>query len=131
VSCGLSTRRLHLTLSSLFTLPRLNIVYVVFTFPESGNFLLYLLRNNAGTEAFIVQNYFPSANNTVIQQIASAYPDNVIDGSPFDTGFLNAVTPEFKRLAAFQGDVAFHAPRRFFLEQRANKQPIFSFRKLH
>jgi hypothetical protein len=30
------------------------------------------------------------------------YPSDQIDGSPFDTGFLNAVTPQFKRIAAFQ-----------------------------
>ncbi|KAE9396133.1 alpha beta-hydrolase [Gymnopus androsaceus JB14] len=55
------------------------------------------------------------------------YPENILDGSPFDTGILNAITPEFKRIAAFIGDAVFQAPRRFFLQSLSGKQPIWSF----
>jgi hypothetical protein len=30
------------------------------------------------------------------------YPNDILAGSPFDTGILDAITPQFKRLAAFQ-----------------------------
>jgi len=96
---------------------------------EGTLFALPLLNITTGAEAiaYFKQNYLPEANDTVIQQVSTAYPDNILDGSPFDTGIFNAITPEFKRLAAFQGDIAFQAPRRFFIGERASKQPIFSF----
>ncbi len=36
---------------------------------------------------------------TTMQQM---YPSDITDGAPFDTSILNEVTPQFKRLAAFQ-----------------------------
>ncbi len=38
--------------------------------------------------------------------------------------------PQFKRLAAFLGDMAFQAPRRFLLEIASKTQPAYSFRML-
>lgn len=55
------------------------------------------------------------------------YPDDVTQGSSFDTGDLNALTPQFKLFAAFQGDAVFQAPRRFFLQSQSGKQDIWSF----
>jgi acetylcholinesterase len=69
------------------------------------------------------------ANQSVIDNFGDLYPEDPTQGSPFDTGTANAITPEFKRFAAFQGDVVFQAPRRFFIQQRAAHQPIWSFRK--
>ena len=43
------------------------------------------------------------------------------------TGILNAITPQFKRLAAMQGDAIFEGPRRFFLQERSSLQPTWSF----
>jgi len=57
------------------------------------------------------------------------YPQNITQGSPFDTGDSNALTPQFKRIAAFQGDAAFQAPRRFFLQQRSGSQNAWAFRE--
>jgi acetylcholinesterase len=76
---------------------------------------------------YLQQNYLPYANSTIMQEVSAAYPDDITQGSPFNTGIFNAITPEFKRLAAIQGDIAFQAPRRFFIGQRANQQPIWSF----
>jgi hypothetical protein len=36
--------------------------------------------------------------------------------------------PEFKRLAAIQGDIVYQAPRRFLLENIPETQPAFAFR---
>jgi acetylcholinesterase len=76
---------------------------------------------------YIHQNYLPKANQSVINTVAQLYPSDPAAGSPFDTGDANAVTPEFKRLAAFQGDLVFQAPRRFFINERSSKQPIWAF----
>ncbi|KAI0044198.1 carotenoid ester lipase precursor [Auriscalpium vulgare] len=71
--------------------------------------------------------YLPTASNDEINQLLDLYDDDIVDGSPFDTGDLNALTPQYKRLAAIQGDVVFQAPRRFFLQQRSGKQNTWSF----
>ncbi|KAJ6601930.1 Alpha/Beta hydrolase protein, partial [Mycena vulgaris] len=59
--------------------------------------------------------WFPDASDDQIATIGTLYPDDLSMGSPFNTGILNALTPEYKRLAAFQGDVFFHAPRKNML----------------
>lgn len=37
--------------------------------------------------------------------------------------------PQYKRLAAFHGDLVFQAPRRYFLSYAAKTQPTYAFRK--
>ncbi|KAG6824132.1 hypothetical protein H0H87_012506, partial [Tephrocybe sp. NHM501043] len=64
-----------------------------------------------------------------VENIQSFYPADITQGSPFDTGILNAVTPQFKRIASFIGDGVFQAPRRFFLQQRSGLQPTWAFCK--
>ena len=75
-------------------------------------------------------NYFPGASDATIARLLELYPANPAAGSPFGTGDEFAFTPEFKRLAAFQGDFNFQATRRFLLDQRAGKQVIRSFCEL-
>ena len=55
------------------------------------------------------------------------YPADITQGSPYSTSILNAVTPEFKRIASLQGDLVFQAPRRYFIQNRAASQPIWSY----
>jgi len=62
-----------------------------------------------------------------VDRILRAYPDNVTLGSPFGTGSANAITPEYKRISAIQGDLLFQAPRRLLLEQLSRKQPMWSY----
>ncbi|EIW81564.1 carotenoid ester lipase precursor [Coniophora puteana RWD-64-598 SS2] len=71
--------------------------------------------------------YLPKAPGADISQLATLYPSDLSDGSPFNTGIANALTPEFKRLAAFQGDAVFQAPRRYFMQAQSGKQPMWSF----
>ncbi|OCH85829.1 carotenoid ester lipase precursor, partial [Obba rivulosa] len=66
-------------------------------------------------------------SETDVSSILGAYPDDVKQGSPFNTGVLNAVTPEYKRISALQGDLVFQAPRRFVLQQRSGIQPTWSY----
>jgi carboxylesterase type B len=83
------------------------------------------LTDNAEFLNYMQTNYgIPQSDLAAISQ---AYPDDVTQGSPFDTGTANAITPEFKRLAALQGDLNFQAPRRFFLEAMSKTQTTFAF----
>ncbi|KAF5363189.1 hypothetical protein D9758_008338 [Tetrapyrgos nigripes] len=75
---------------------------------------------NVTTEAQIRQyfqtEFLTTISTTGLDSILSAYPQNLLAGSPYDTGILNALSPQFKRIASFQGDAVFQAPRRFFFE---------------
>ncbi|ETW82195.1 Esterase/Lipase [Heterobasidion irregulare TC 32-1] len=79
------------------------------------------------TKDYMSQVYLAGAPSDEIDQLLDFYPDNVTQGSPFDTGNLNALTPQFKRLAALQGDMVFQAPRRYFLQNRYDKQNTWAF----
>lgn len=88
---------------------------------------IVICSTNNATKEYISSNYLSGATEAEVDQLLSVYPDDVTQGSPFDTGTENALTPEYKRLAAFSGDLIFIAARRFFLQQRADKQPTWSF----
>ncbi|KAJ3790209.1 Alpha/Beta hydrolase protein [Lentinula aff. detonsa] len=78
--------------------------------------------------ATYVQTVFlPDITDSDLAELLTQYPADITQGSPFDTSILNAITPEYKRIAAFQGDAVFQAPRRFFLQSLSGKQSIWSF----
>ena len=62
-----------------------------------------------------------------LMQVLDLYPSDPAAGSPFDTGDSFAVTPQFKRMAAFQGDYVFQAPRRLFIQQLSSSQPAWAY----
>jgi len=68
-----------------------------------------------------------NATDEEIDGILLMYPQDPTTGSPFGTGTLNQLSPQFKRIAAFQGDFMFQAPRRFLLHERSGKQKIWTF----
>ena len=82
---------------------------------------------DAEFETYIQNTFLPGITDAQAAQIATLCPSDVTQGSPFDTGKLNALTPQFKRLAAFQGDSFFHAPRRWFLQHTTNTQNVWVF----
>ncbi|KAF4580247.1 hypothetical protein EYR40_003229 [Pleurotus pulmonarius] len=86
-----------------------------------------LFSTNAQFRTYIKTFYMPQSTDAELDQIMNLYPSDITKGSPFGTGILNVLSPQFKRLAAFQGDAVFQAPRRFFLEQRSGKQSTWSF----
>jgi len=85
------------------------------------------ITTDAQLEEYLRTYWLPDAPLTTIQELMRYYPADITQGSPFDTGVLNALTPQFKRIAAFQGDAVFQAPRRFFLQNRSGKQPLWTF----
>ncbi|KAI0075529.1 carotenoid ester lipase precursor [Panus rudis PR-1116 ss-1] len=62
-----------------------------------------------------------------VDALLSLYPADLTQGSPFDTGNANAITPQFKRIAAILGDLTFQAPRRVLLQHTASKQDSWAF----
>jgi len=85
------------------------------------------ITTDADFQAFIKSDEFPGASDTDIQALAALYPADPAAGSPFDTGENNAITPQFKRLSALQGDYAFQSVRRFLFNNQASKVPTFGY----
>ncbi|TFK87024.1 carotenoid ester lipase precursor [Polyporus arcularius HHB13444] len=71
--------------------------------------------------------WFPGASSSDIQVILKLYPSDPVDGSPFGTGSAEAFTPEYKRIAAIQGDLFFHSPRRQLLDRFSSTHATYSF----
>jgi hypothetical protein len=79
---------------------------------------------------YLGYNYLDDVPDQNVSEVMELYPSDRNAGSPFNTSILNAITPQYKRIAAFQGDAVFQAPRRFFVQQRAASQSIWSYREL-
>ncbi|KAF7373909.1 Carboxylic ester hydrolase [Mycena sanguinolenta] len=80
-----------------------------------------------GEFAKVKSIYLPGGTSAEVAQIAALYPEDPVVGSPFGTGNANALTPEFKRVAAFEGDIFFQGPRRLFLEHASKTQNTWSW----
>ncbi|KAJ6485377.1 Alpha/Beta hydrolase protein [Mycena vitilis] len=76
---------------------------------------------------YIASVWAPTAAKATVDALSEAYPSDLSQGSPFGTGIFQALSPQFKRLAAFQGDAVFHAPRRFFQQALSGKQKQWAY----
>nr|VWO96868.1 Carboxylic ester hydrolase (EC [Ganoderma boninense] len=76
---------------------------------------------------YVQSSFFPNVGSAKIKRLLELYPSDPAAGSPFGTGDNFAFTPEFKRMAALQGDLLFIAPRRLLTKTFAERQPVFSF----
>ncbi|KAI0345568.1 carotenoid ester lipase precursor [Trametopsis cervina] len=107
-----------------------NVPFVSGNNDDEGTLFTLSLTNittEAQFSAYIKSEYLSTASTSSVNQVLQLYPQSISAGSPFDTGILNALSPQFKRLASFQGDLVFQAPRRYFLQQRSDKQPTWSY----
>ncbi|KAK4980353.1 hypothetical protein LTR42_000660 [Elasticomyces elasticus] len=98
--------------------------------------LFGLAQNNITTNAQLIEyvaSYFPTDPNSVadITGLVANYPDQPLRGqpagSPFDTGSLNNIYPQYKRLAAILGDISFTLARRNYLNTVASQVPAWSY----
>ncbi|KZV67945.1 carotenoid ester lipase precursor [Peniophora sp. CONT] len=107
-----------------------NVPFITGDCDDEGT-LFSLSNSNITTENELRQylpQFFPfSVNSSDLDAILSAYPEDPTLGSPFGTGTKNAITPQFKRLAAILGDLVFQAPRRAFLSERSANTTAFAF----
>ena len=86
-------------------------------------------RTESQLRIYITTYFLQIASEADIDKLLTLYPEDVTQGSPFDTGSLNVITPQYKRIAALLGDIVFQSARRFFLENRSSKQNTWSFRQ--
>lgn len=63
---------------------------------------------------------FYKASNAQKTKIEQLYPPLLSAGAPFRTGIFNAVTPQFKRMAALLTDLLFHSGRRQYLQSTSD-----------
>ncbi|EMD39462.1 hypothetical protein CERSUDRAFT_91971 [Gelatoporia subvermispora B] len=75
-----------------------------------------------GTAAYLMQEALPGISMKDVEEIFALYPSDPAAGSPFGTGAMYAITPEYKRLSAIIGDLEYHSQRRFFLNNTAGHQ---------
>lgn len=88
------------------------------------------LTSTKDLEEYLGSLYFQQATVSQVQDLVATYPDDPSAGSPFRTGPLNNIYPQYKRLAAILGDVIFTLQRRSLLEivdQIAPSVPTWSF----
>ncbi|KAJ3506803.1 hypothetical protein NMY22_g17130 [Coprinellus aureogranulatus] len=83
--------------------------------------------NDGEFKEYVSYLWLPNATDDQLSAVWTAYPSDPSEGSPFNTSVESEITGQYKRVAAFQGDSVFQAPRRYFLHQRAGKQPIWSY----
>lgn len=94
---------------------------------EDEGTLFSLSQSNISTTKDIVDYlsyfYFKDVTRQQVQDLVDLYPDDPTQGSPFRTGALNNVCPQFKRLAALLGDLVFTLTRRVFLHYSVIAHP--------
>ncbi|KAH7418936.1 lipase [Cadophora sp. MPI-SDFR-AT-0126] len=94
---------------------------------EDEGTIFALFQGNISTTAQIVtylsKYFFPDASTAQLNGLLATYPDDWSAGSPFGTLFLNAIYPQYKRLAAILGDLTFTLTRRTFLATHASVYP--------
>lgn len=92
---------------------------------DEGTFFSLVLSNVTTTSKLVtyLKSYFPLASREDIQGLVDTYPVNPSAGSPFRTGPLNEIYPQFKRIAAILGDVTFTLTRRAVLSSLSTRFP--------
>ena len=114
---------------TLFATGSWNVTYVTPTpyTPRCSPSPSSICRTEQEFRDYVHDFFFPRTPPAALEPLFSLYPADPAAGSPFMTGDANQLAPMYKRMAAFQGDVIFQAPRRFFLDQRSSKQPAWSY----
>jgi carboxylesterase type B len=107
-----------------------SIPYIIGDQEDEGT-LFSLSTSNISTteqlEDYLATYYFHDATNEQIQQLVANYPEDQSAGSPYNTGVLNEIYPQFKRIASLLGDIVFILTRRVFLDCSANAYPDVPF----
>lgn len=75
----------------------------------------------------LFKEFFTDATKEDIESLSNLYPENPASGSPYRTAFLNVLTPQYKRISSFLGDLLFHAPRRLMIENTPKDLEIYNY----
>lgn len=94
---------------------------------EDEGTLFSLSQSNISTTAQLITYlstiFFNDATTAQIQALVATYPEDPSAGSPFRTGVLYNVYPQYKRIAALLGDLTFTLTRRLFLTKTSAAAP--------
>jgi acetylcholinesterase len=112
---------------TIFSFPNLDITLVYYLIILTTLICLPIYSTDAQLAEYLQMYWFPTATTVSVQELLTFYPQDPTQGSPYDTGNLNELSSQFKRIASFQGDAVFQAPRRFFLQQRFYHQNTWAF----
>jgi hypothetical protein len=93
------------------------------------NHSVLIFSTEAQFKDYVKSAVLPGISDDQVDTITQLYPADITQGSPFDTGIHNAITPQFKRIAALVGDFLLQAPRRWFLKNMPGKQNVWVFCK--
>lgn len=107
----------------------LNITSVIPSIPCNMMLITDIYSTTAQLRTYFHDNYLPQSQLSEVDSVLTSYPDDGTQGSPFDTGILNEITPQYKRIAAILSDLAFQGPRRAFLNELSSKQNTWAYRK--
>lgn len=76
--------------------------------------------------------FFTELTQPTLDGLAQVYPDDPSQGSPFGTGPLFNIGPQYKRISAALGDLVFQIPRRLLQANALNSStPTWSYRFNH
>jgi carboxylesterase type B len=94
---------------------------------EDEGTLFSLVQSNITTTDQLVEYlstvFFHDATIEQVKQLVATYPDDPSAGSPYNTGSLNEIYPQYKRVASILGDLVFILTRRGFLNYAASAHP--------
>ncbi|KAH6682867.1 putative carboxylesterase [Halenospora varia] len=97
---------------------------------DEGTLFSLVTYNLSTTEQlvdYLETYYFADATREQIEGLVATYPTDITAGSPFNTGLLNEIYPQYKRIAALLGDIVFTLTRRVFLNLTAQSKPDLKF----
>ncbi|KAI0752323.1 carotenoid ester lipase [Daedaleopsis nitida] len=76
---------------------------------------------------YLNSNFYVNTSRQAVAKLLDLYPGDPAAGSPFGTGDAFAYSPQYKRMAALQGDLFQQAPRRLFVRTLSSRQPVYSY----
>ena len=80
-------------------------------------------------QSFWKDIFFQTLSPEQIKAFTDLYSQDPSEGSPYDTGALNAIGPQYKRLASAVGDYTFEAGRRDLLNYTHSTQPVWTYQQ--
>lgn len=82
--------------------------------------------NESGVTDWL-KRILPGAQPEQISHLLTLYPANPAEGSPFNTGLSNVLSPVSKQMAAMFGDLAFQGIRRYFTQSIQASTTVYGF----
>ncbi|KAH0593279.1 hypothetical protein MHUMG1_09001 [Metarhizium humberi] len=77
------------------------------------------LTTTADIKEYFKTYWWPAVTEQQLNRLMELYPQDPTKGSPYGTGLLYAIPPQYKRLSSLIGDYSFEAQRRALLDKVA------------